>query len=65
MENNSTLPETNIHKQYLQSLSEKEQKAYKIAKDHLGTSFDLDLSRGYREWLKQTLPADSNVPKES
>jgi hypothetical protein len=43
---------------YLESLSEKEQKAYKIAKEHLGTSFDLELSRGYRAWVKtqQQLP---------
>ena len=38
---------------YLQSLSEKEMKAYQIAKTCLGTSFELKKSNGYLFWLKE------------
>lgn len=38
---------------YLQSLSEKERKAYEIAKDHLGMSFQLEKSSGYNKWKKE------------
>ena len=37
---------------YVQSLSEREYKAYLIAKSHLGSSFDLEKSIGYMEWKK-------------
>jgi len=35
---------------YLESLSEKEMKAYSIAKSHLGTSFQLKKSVGFLKW---------------
>jgi hypothetical protein len=35
---------------YLETLSEKELKAYAIAKSHLGTSFQLEKSNGYLKW---------------
>ena len=35
---------------YVESLSEKELKAYHIAKSHLGTSFSLEKSRGFIDW---------------
>ena len=38
-------------RKYLQQLNDKEKKAYKIAKDHLGTSFHIVRSVGYSEWL--------------
>ncbi len=38
--------------QYLASLSEKEMKAYLIAKSHLGMSFSLEKSTGFLEWYK-------------
>jgi hypothetical protein len=38
---------------YLQSLNEKEYKAYLIARSHLGTSFQLEKSNGYLEWRKE------------
>ncbi len=38
--------------QYIQSLNEKEQKAYLIAKSHLGTSFNLQKSNGFIQWAK-------------
>ena len=37
---------------YLNSLNKQQQKAYNIAKRHLGTSFDVTRSNGYNEWLK-------------
>ena len=44
----------NRTEQYLNSLTEKELKAYKIAKSHLGSSFDLKKSNGFLEWEKTT-----------
>jgi hypothetical protein len=38
--------------EYVKSMSEKELKAYHIAKDHLGDSFQLEKSIGFLEWLK-------------
>ena len=35
---------------YLKSLSEKEFKAYEIAKSHLGSTFDLEKSIGFLQW---------------
>ena len=38
---------------YLSSLNDREIKAYYIAKDHLGMSFTMERSNGYKQW-KQT-----------
>uniref|UniRef100_A0A6C0B182 Uncharacterized protein n=1 Tax=viral metagenome TaxID=1070528 RepID=A0A6C0B182_9ZZZZ len=38
--------------EYLSQLNEKEYIAYKIAKDHLGTSFHILKSIGFMEWKK-------------
>jgi hypothetical protein len=38
---------------YLETLSEKEMKAYIIAKNHLGTSFQLEKSGGFKKWKKE------------
>ena len=35
---------------YIQSLTEKEHKAYLIAKSHLGSSFQLEKSNGFLKW---------------
>ena len=43
----------NLIEQYLNSLSEKEKKAYEIAKDHLGTSFQIEKSNGFIKWCKE------------
>jgi hypothetical protein len=40
--------------QYLQTLTEKEYKAYLIAKSHLGTSFQLEKSNGFLKWKSIT-----------
>lgn len=37
---------------YLSSLNDRELKAYYIAKDHLGMSFTMERSNGFREWKK-------------
>jgi hypothetical protein len=38
---------------YVKSLSEKEYKAYSIAKSHLGSSFSLEKSVGFLKWKKK------------
>jgi hypothetical protein len=38
--------------EYLSQLNPIERKAYKIAKAHLGTSFNLVKSNGFCDWLK-------------
>ena len=38
--------------EYVNQLTEIEQKAYRIAKDHLGSSFNVLKSNGYNDWLK-------------
>ena len=38
--------------EYIHSLSEIEKIAYQIAKDNLKTSFDIERSLGFKEWLK-------------
>ena len=41
-----------LKQQYIESLSKKEKKAYDIAFQHLGSSFTLEKSVGFLEWLK-------------
>jgi hypothetical protein len=38
--------------EYLMTLSEKEKKAYDIAKEHLGMSFQIEKSNGFIKWKK-------------
>ena len=38
---------------YIKSFSEKEKKAYDIAKEHLGMSFQIEKSNGYLTWKKK------------
>ena len=38
--------------EYITHLSDLEKKAYKIAHNHLGSSFNVFKSNGYNEWLK-------------
>lgn len=47
------MTQESLTEQYLLSLSEKERKAYEIAKDHLGSSFELSKSVGYLKWLEK------------
>jgi hypothetical protein len=37
---------------YIKSMDERDKKAYKIAFNHLGTSFNISKSNGYKEWKK-------------
>ena len=41
---------------YIQQLSEKEKIVYEIAKEHLGTSFNIEKSIGYKKWIKNAVP---------
>ena len=42
-----------IDEVYINSFTEKEKKAFEIAKQHLATSFDLSKSNGFNEWKKK------------
>ena len=44
---------------YIAQLSEQEKLVLEIAKDHLGSSFDIERSIGFTSWLK-TQPAPKN-----
>ena len=44
---------------YIQQLNEKEKIVFEIAKEHLGTSFNIEKSIGYKKWLKN-LPLESD-----
>lgn len=44
---------SSLEEQYLNSISAKEMKAYLIAKNHLGMSFQLDKSVGFIKWKKE------------
>ncbi len=37
---------------YIKSMDDRNKKAYKIAFNHLGTSFNICKSNGYKEWKK-------------
>lgn len=47
---------------YLKSLSPKEFKAYLIAKNHLGMSFDIEKSIGFLQWVS-SFQKEPNNPK--
>jgi hypothetical protein len=48
-------PQQKYLDQYIKTLDEKELKAYHIARDHLGMSFQLDKSNGYLNWKKDNV----------
>ena len=41
-----------MEEEYIASMSDKERIAYLIAKEHLGTSFDIQKSIGYQIFIK-------------
>ena len=41
--------------QYLSQLDDHHKQAYLIAKSHLGTSFNIMKSNGYKEWLSSKI----------
>jgi hypothetical protein len=48
----TTTAQEQMHAGYLASLNDRELKAYYIAKDHLGLSFTMERSNGFRKWKK-------------
>ena len=49
--------ETNPNiQQYLAQLDDIQKMAHDIAKQHLGTSYNIAKSNGYMDWLKQQKP---------
>jgi len=40
---------------YISQLDENSKKAYLIAKDHLGSSFNILKSNGYKEWKNKNI----------
>lgn len=48
---------------YIESLNDKERKAYAIAESHLGSSFDLSKSSGFIKWKRTyVLPTITEEP---
>ena len=52
MDSSSTSANPSIQ-QYLAQLDDIQKKAHDIAKQHLGTSYNIAKSNGYMDWLKQ------------
>ena len=48
-----TQTEQELMEQYIKTFSKKELQSYEIAKNHLGTSFQLEKSNGFLKWKKQ------------
>jgi hypothetical protein len=44
--------EDKLETEYINSLTEIEKKGYEIAKSHLGSSFSLKKSIGFKQWKK-------------
>ena len=42
-----------LENEYVNSFNENEKKAYEIAKNHLGMSFDLEKSIGFQAWKQK------------
>ena len=59
----SSISKDVLIEKYVESLSEKELKAYNIAKSHLGTSFSLEKSRGFIDWKNklETEPVKTSI----
>lgn len=50
--NDMDSPLTKEEQEYINSLNDKERKAFEIAKNHLGSSFHIIKSNGFIEWKK-------------
>ena len=50
---------------YINQLNEKEKIVLKIAQEHLGTSFNIEKSIGYKKWLKNLLLESDEPPQNS
>jgi hypothetical protein len=53
---------TKEEQEYLNSLNDKERKAFEIAKNHLGSSFHIIKSNGFIEWKKSIV--SSSLPSK-
>jgi hypothetical protein len=53
--NPSSTEKIPIEEKYIKTLSEKEYKAYLIAKSHLGMSFQIEKSNGFLKWKKENI----------
>jgi len=51
--NNINPQQMKLENEYIKTFSKKENKAYDIAKSHLGMSFDMDKSIGFTEWKQK------------
>lgn len=49
--------------EYIQQLNDFEKRAYDIAKNHLGSSFDIEKSIGYLVWIKEKHDSPNNKNK--
>ena len=47
----NSLSVTNVEK-YMENMNDKEKQAYNIAKKHLGSSFDIEKSIGFKQFIK-------------
>ena len=47
-----------MEEEYIASMSDKERIAYLIAKEHLGTSFDIQKSIGYQTFINRKTSKD-------
>ena len=54
-----------MEQRYLEQLSPQERKAYDIAKSHLGTSFNILRSNGYKSWIKSSASMASSTSASS
>jgi len=63
MSTNQSIQIDPLVQNYMSTLSEKELKAYHIAKDHLGDSFQIEKSNGFLTWVKKNGQLDSNNSK--
>jgi hypothetical protein len=51
---------------YIESLTDKEKKAYDIARSHLGSSFDLSKSSGFIKWkTTYVVPSETPLPLDA
>ena len=56
MDSSSSTASNQSIQQYLAQLDDIQKKAHDIAKQHLGTSYNIAKSNGYMDWLKQQKP---------
>ena len=55
MEKETTPEKRNLEIEYINSLSEKERKALEIARNHLGSLFNIYKCNGFLQWKKKNI----------